>query len=72
MTIKNHQTTEEAWFANTGLSKDLLDFLNIMGKKIKLKGYQGYAAGLDTKCKFFFVLISSICAHYKKLGLLMQ
>lgn len=49
LTIKNNQTTEEAWFANTGLSDDLRDFLNIMGTKVELKGYQGYAAGLDTK-----------------------
>ncbi|RCH85749.1 Signal-induced proliferation-associated 1 like protein 2, partial [Rhizopus azygosporus] len=49
LTIKNGQITEESWFSNTGLSKDLQDFLSIMGHKIQLKGYKGYAAGLDTK-----------------------
>ncbi|KAG2228907.1 hypothetical protein INT48_004445 [Thamnidium elegans] len=49
LTIKNNQTTEEAWFSNTTLSTNCKDFLNIMGRKIELKGYQGYAAGLDTK-----------------------
>ncbi|KAG2195411.1 hypothetical protein INT47_002850 [Mucor saturninus] len=49
LTIKNNQTTEEAWFSNTGLSSNLSHFLSLMGKRIDLNGYQGYAAGLDTK-----------------------
>ncbi|KAG1052976.1 hypothetical protein G6F43_004914 [Rhizopus delemar] len=49
LSIKSGQTTEESWFSNTGLSKDLEDFLNIIGNKVELKGYKGYAAGLDTK-----------------------
>ncbi|CAO3629217.1 unnamed protein product [Mucor fragilis] len=49
LTIRDNQTTEESWFSNTGLSERLQDFLNIMGQKIKLKGYRGYSAGLDTK-----------------------
>jgi hypothetical protein len=28
-----------------------------MGEKIELKGYQGYAAGLDTKSKDFVILV---------------
>ncbi|KAI8985225.1 hypothetical protein BDB01DRAFT_867042 [Pilobolus umbonatus] len=49
LTIQNDQTTEESWFSNTGLSDNLQDFINIMGTKVELKGYSGYAAGLDTK-----------------------
>ncbi|KAL7319157.1 hypothetical protein PS15m_002326 [Mucor circinelloides] len=49
LTIRDNQTTEESWFSNTGLSEQLQDFLDIMGQKIKLKGYKGYSAGLDTK-----------------------
>ncbi|KAG1144550.1 hypothetical protein G6F37_001300 [Rhizopus arrhizus] len=49
LSIKSGQTTEESWFSNTGLSKDLEEFLNIIGNKVELKGYKGYAAGLDTK-----------------------
>ncbi|KAF1799176.1 hypothetical protein FB192DRAFT_1395364 [Mucor lusitanicus] len=49
LTIRDNQTTEESWFSNTGLSERLQDFLDIMGQKIKLKGYKGYSAGLDTK-----------------------
>ncbi|CAO3703149.1 unnamed protein product [Rhizopus stolonifer] len=49
LNIKNGQTTEKAWMRNVGLSKNLLDFLNIMGHKISLKGYKGYAGGLDKR-----------------------
>ncbi|KAI8874744.1 hypothetical protein K501DRAFT_161609, partial [Backusella circina FSU 941] len=49
LNVKEGQSTEETWFSNTGLSDDLVKFLEIMGEKIELKGYQGYAAGLDTK-----------------------
>ncbi|KAG2204507.1 hypothetical protein INT46_000260 [Mucor plumbeus] len=49
LTIRDNQTTEESWFSNTGLSDNLQKFLNIMGQKIKLKGYKSYSAGLDTK-----------------------
>jgi hypothetical protein len=52
LSIKSGQTTEESWFSNTGLSKDLEDFLNIIGNKVELKGYKGYAAGLDTKSNY--------------------
>jgi hypothetical protein len=51
LTIRDNQTTEEAWFSNTGLSNDLQEFLDLMGQKVELKGYNGYAAGLDTKSK---------------------
>lgn len=49
LTIEKDQITEESWFSNTGISDDLRDFLNIMGHKVQLKGYKGFAAGLDTK-----------------------
>ncbi|KAG1047026.1 hypothetical protein G6F43_010510 [Rhizopus delemar] len=49
LNIKNGQTTEKAWLMNTGLSSNLQDFLSLLGHKVQLKGYQGYAGGLDTK-----------------------
>lgn len=49
LTIRNSQTTEESWFSNTTMSDNLSHFLSFMGKRIELNGYQGYAAGLDTK-----------------------
>ncbi|CAO3624348.1 unnamed protein product [Cunninghamella echinulata] len=48
--VKDDQTTEEEWFSNTGLSKELEYFLNIIGRQVTLKDYNGYAAGLDIKC----------------------
>ncbi|KAI8881369.1 hypothetical protein K501DRAFT_189170, partial [Backusella circina FSU 941] len=47
--VREGQTTEEQWFSNTGLSKPLEEFLNLLGHSFQLKGYKGYAAGLDTK-----------------------
>ncbi|KAL9542419.1 hypothetical protein MBANPS3_008626 [Mucor bainieri] len=49
LTVGEGQQTEEEWFSNTDMSMGLEKFLNIIGKPVKLKGYQGYAAGLDTK-----------------------
>lgn len=49
--MQDDQTCEEKWLSNTGLSDDLEAFLNIIGQRISLQHYKGYAAGLDTKCK---------------------
>ncbi|KAI8337763.1 hypothetical protein BC941DRAFT_352872 [Chlamydoabsidia padenii] len=49
LTIKDNQTTEEEWFSNTGITRAFDRFLNMIGDRITLKGYDGYAAGLDTK-----------------------
>ncbi|KAI9487575.1 MAG: hypothetical protein EXX96DRAFT_553823 [Benjaminiella poitrasii] len=49
ITIREGQTTEEEWFANSNLSTTLEKLLNIIGHPVKLKNYTGYAAGLDTK-----------------------
>ena len=48
--IKQGQTKEEDWFSNQH-TKELDDFLNIIGRKVELRGYLGWAAGLDTKSK---------------------
>ena len=52
LSVRDGQTTEEEWFANSNLSEPLERFLNIIGRPIELEGYKGYTAGLDTKCKF--------------------
>ncbi|KAL7333571.1 hypothetical protein PS15p_202459 [Mucor circinelloides] len=49
LTVEEGQHTEEEWFSNTDVSAGFEKFLNIIGKPVKLKDYQGYAAGLDTK-----------------------
>jgi hypothetical protein len=51
LTIKDNQTNEEEWFSNTGVTDAFDRFLNLIGDRIQLLGYDGYAAGLDTKSK---------------------
>ncbi|CEP08447.1 hypothetical protein, partial, partial [Parasitella parasitica] len=46
--VKQGQTKEEDWFSNQH-TEELDEFLNIIGRKVKLAGYTGWAAGLDTK-----------------------
>ncbi|KAG0167631.1 signal-induced proliferation-associated 1-like protein 3 [Apophysomyces sp. BC1015] len=56
LTVRDGQETEEEWFSNSGLSRDFEHFLDMLGTRVELKDYKGYAAGLDTKSKLFFVL----------------
>ncbi|KAI9033612.1 hypothetical protein CLU79DRAFT_724566 [Phycomyces nitens] len=49
LSVKGGQTTEEEWFSNSGLSGPCEQFLEMMGSRVELKGYGGYAAGLDTQ-----------------------
>lgn len=51
LTVRDDQTTEEAWFSNSQLSPSLKQLLHLVGKPVSLRGYTGYAAGLDTKSK---------------------
>lgn len=47
--IKDGQTKEEEWLANTDDSEAFDRFLDILGHKVELHGYTGWAGGLDTK-----------------------
>ncbi|KAI8087007.1 uncharacterized protein B0P05DRAFT_533312 [Gilbertella persicaria] len=49
MTIRDGQDTEEQWLSNSEIPEGLNKLLNIIGKPVELKDYQGFAAGLDTK-----------------------
>ncbi|CAG8474465.1 13101_t:CDS:2 [Cetraspora pellucida] len=42
------QKTEEEWFSNTTTSIAYENFLQILGEKVKLLGFDGFAGGLDT------------------------
>ncbi|CAG8599610.1 11670_t:CDS:2, partial [Gigaspora rosea] len=42
------QKTEEEWFSNTTTSTAYEKFLEILGNKVKLKGFDGFTGGLDT------------------------
>lgn len=48
--VKEGQTKEEEWFSNES-NPEFESFLDIIGKRVKLEGYTGWAAGLDTKSK---------------------
>ncbi|KAI8340862.1 hypothetical protein BC941DRAFT_347507 [Chlamydoabsidia padenii] len=47
--VKDGQYKEDEWFSNNHGSTSFDSFLDCLGEKISLKGYQGWAAGLDTK-----------------------
>ncbi|KAI9319818.1 hypothetical protein BX666DRAFT_1916621 [Dichotomocladium elegans] len=49
LSVHEGQTTEQAWFSNTQMDPDLERLLYILGQRVELKGYKGYAAGLDTR-----------------------
>ncbi|KAG5462707.1 MAG: hypothetical protein BJ554DRAFT_3941, partial [Olpidium bornovanus] len=44
------QLAEDDWFGNRTGSAEFDAFLSVVGQKIRLRGWTGYAAGLDTKC----------------------
>ncbi|PRP77469.1 RapGAP/RanGAP domain-containing protein, partial [Planoprotostelium fungivorum] len=47
--VKEGQVEENAMYQNVDGSADLDEFLKFMGTTIKLKGWDGYRGGLDTK-----------------------
>jgi Rap/ran-GAP len=51
MVVKPGQTIEEDWFSNTECSPSFWRMMNAIANKVELKGYFGWAGGLDTKSK---------------------
>lgn len=49
LVVKDGQTKEEDWFANSETPKGLERFLNIVSNRVELQGYDGWSAGLDTR-----------------------
>jgi len=47
--VKANQTQEEEMFSNVGMSKDFEEFLKQLGNKTEMKGFTGFAGGLDVK-----------------------
>ena len=45
--MKEDQQTEEELFGNTTHSKAFDDFLDLLGQRIRLRGFDKYRAGLD-------------------------
>jgi len=46
---KGNQTEEDDMFGNTETSSDFEEFLNLLGERVVLQGWQGYRGGLDVK-----------------------
>lgn len=49
LSVRDGQTKEEEWFANSETPESLDRFLNIVGNRVELQGYEGWSAGLDTR-----------------------
>ncbi|EDR23453.1 rap GTPase-activating protein, putative [Entamoeba dispar SAW760] len=47
--VKDGQKEENEFFSNDECCDEFWNFMNSLGKKIELKGFNDYAAGLDTK-----------------------
>jgi len=54
---KKGQTVEEDMFSNTETTPELEYFLSQIGEKTALKGYTGFAGGLDLKGVFVLLLV---------------
>lgn len=52
MYCKAGQSSEEEMYNNEEAGPSFTEFLETIGKKVRLKGFTNYKAGLDNKCKF--------------------
>jgi hypothetical protein len=51
MVVKPGQISEEEWFGNSDGSPSFYRMMNAIANRVELKGYFGWAGGLDTKSK---------------------
>ena len=49
--VKEGQTDESEIYSNTEYSQDFNEFLDFIGTRVELKGFEGFSGGLDTKRK---------------------
>ena len=49
--VKDGQKDESEIYSNTEYSKDFEEFLEFIGTRVELKGFEGFSGGLDTKRK---------------------
>lgn len=68
MYCKAGQSSEEEMYNNEEAGPAFQEFLETIGKKVRLKGFDKYKAGLDNKCKS----IQYQHEHFKLLFLLLQ
>ena len=55
MYCRNGQQTEEEMYNNEEGGAAFNEFLELIGQKVRLKGFNKYKAGLCNKSKFFFL-----------------
>lgn len=55
MYCRANQSTEEEMYNNQDPGPAFLEFLDTIGQKVKLKGFEKYKAGLDNKSKLIFI-----------------
>lgn len=48
------QSSEEDMYNNEEAGPAFLEFLDTIGQRVRLKGFEKYRAGLDNKSKLFF------------------
>ena len=70
MYCRNGQQTEEEMYNNEEGGAAFNEFLELIGQKVRLKGFNKYKAGLCNKSKFFgsvlylsVVLFTSTCGY---------
>lgn len=56
MYCKAGQSSEEDMYNNEEAGRAFEEFLETIGTKVRLQGFNEYRAGLDNKCKFCFIL----------------
>lgn len=54
MYCKAGQSTEEQMYNNQEAGPAFTEFLETIGTRVRLKGFDKYKAGLDNKSKFYF------------------
>lgn len=65
MYCRSGQSTEEEMYNNEHGSPAFVEFLDLIGKKVKLKGFEKFKGGLDNKSKYMHLL----CHHDSKCAL---
>ena len=55
MYCKSGQSTEEEMYNNEESGPAFLEFLDTIGQRVRLKGFDKYKAGLDTKSKLLML-----------------
>lgn len=64
MYCRANQSTEEEMYNNQDPGPAFLEFLDTIGQKVRLKGFDKYKAGLDNKSKFFFYCFLCLLCLY--------